>query len=190
MKRRRFITFGLVLAMVLSLGTVVYFAWFLLLHVRYEPVDLPWGRTEMWLDWKSGTDSVQVTASQERLIRVLWRFIRQCKLCSERHAVGVGCDGEVFWEVHYLSKWVEPVHWGPVTYASFEYGGRDFTQFFLFPSWLPIPVLAVFPLVYFAWRFYCRRRPGHCVQCDYDLTGNESGVCPECGTAVYGEYKN
>jgi len=28
------------------------------------------------------------------------------------------------------------------------------------------------------------RRPlaGHCEQCRYDLTGNVSGVCPECGT--------
>jgi hypothetical protein len=24
-------------------------------------------------------------------------------------------------------------------------------------------------------------RPGHCQTCSYDLTGNTSGVCPECG---------
>jgi len=24
----------------------------------------------------------------------------------------------------------------------------------------------------------------HCEICDYNLTGNESGICPECGTAV------
>lgn len=24
--------------------------------------------------------------------------------------------------------------------------------------------------------------PGHCQSCGYDLTGNVSGVCPECGT--------
>lgn len=30
-----------------------------------------------------------------------------------------------------------------------------------------------------------RRRPGEwCVYCNYNLTGNVSGVCPECGTAV------
>ena len=29
-----------------------------------------------------------------------------------------------------------------------------------------------------------RREPGHCQKCDYDLTGNESGVCPECGTPI------
>ena len=26
--------------------------------------------------------------------------------------------------------------------------------------------------------------PGHCQTCGYDLTGNTSGVCPECGTKV------
>lgn len=29
-----------------------------------------------------------------------------------------------------------------------------------------------------------RRRCGHCVQCGYDLAGNCSGRCPECGTRV------
>lgn len=26
--------------------------------------------------------------------------------------------------------------------------------------------------------------PGRCARCDYDLTGDASGVCPECGTEV------
>ncbi len=31
-----------------------------------------------------------------------------------------------------------------------------------------------------------RRRypPGHCVRCGYNLTGNTSGLCPECGTSI------
>jgi len=31
-----------------------------------------------------------------------------------------------------------------------------------------------------------RRRipPGHCQRCSYNLTGNTSGVCPECGTPI------
>ena len=28
-----------------------------------------------------------------------------------------------------------------------------------------------------------RRRRGLCVRCGYDLTGNVSGTCPECGTS-------
>ena len=36
-----------------------------------------------------------------------------------------------------------------------------------------------------------RRRilPGHCQNCGYDLTGNVSGRCPECGTAIEGEHE-
>jgi hypothetical protein len=29
-----------------------------------------------------------------------------------------------------------------------------------------------------------RQRSGLCSRCDYDLTGNVSGVCPECGQAI------
>jgi len=49
--------------------------------------------------------------------------------------------------------------------------------------WL-IFIFALPPLLWF-WRFSRRRkRSGCCTVCDYDLTGNTSGVCPECGTAV------
>jgi hypothetical protein len=53
---------------------------------------------------------------------------------------------------------------------------------YIFPYW-PI-VLAGLPLP--AYRFARRRgrrtRPGHCAVCNYNLTANTSGVCPECGT--------
>jgi hypothetical protein len=29
-----------------------------------------------------------------------------------------------------------------------------------------------------------RYSPGHCQSCDYNLTGNVSGICPECGTPI------
>jgi hypothetical protein len=31
--------------------------------------------------------------------------------------------------------------------------------------------------------------PGHCQKCGYDLTGNVSGRCPECGTPIEREGK-
>jgi len=47
---------------------------------------------------------------------------------------------------------------------------------------------AIYPAIFFI-RTYRRRRVHRqalqpCGQCGYDLQGNESGVCPECGEAV------
>ncbi len=52
------------------------------------------------------------------------------------------------------------------------------------PLWLPFVVLAI-PTAFLFWRDNRRRySPGHCRSCGYNLTGNESGVCPECGLKV------
>ncbi len=50
------------------------------------------------------------------------------------------------------------------------------------PLWCPL-ILVALPTAY----LYNRDRrppPGHCLKCSYDLTGNVSGVCPECGTKL------
>jgi len=50
--------------------------------------------------------------------------------------------------------------------------------------WHLVTIFAVMPA--FCLIQWVRRpaRPGACRACGYDLTGNTSGVCPECGTAV------
>jgi len=48
------------------------------------------------------------------------------------------------------------------------------------PLWMPFVILAI-PTVLLWWRDCRSIPPGHCQQCGYDLTGNVSGVCPECG---------
>jgi len=52
---------------------------------------------------------------------------------------------------------------------------------------LPIWVLLIatlIPVLVAWWRDRGHLKPGHCQNCDYDLTGNVSGVCPECGEAI------
>lgn len=49
------------------------------------------------------------------------------------------------------------------------------------PLWM-IAAVGVALMIYF--RPKRGRTLGHCSRCDYDLTGNESAVCPECGTPV------
>jgi len=71
---------------------------------------------------------------------------------------------------------------------------------FLFFAWalftkshskvIPCPQILSFMLYSIAaWRHWfhpTKRRtpPGHCRNCDYDLTGNVSGICPECGQPI------
>jgi len=51
------------------------------------------------------------------------------------------------------------------------------------PLWMPFLIVAL-PTA-FLWRRGRRRiPPGHCRKCGYNLTGNVSGVCPECGVMV------
>lgn len=53
--------------------------------------------------------------------------------------------------------------------------------------WAPAVLFLTYPAIAFAcgpvrrWR---RRRKGCCVKCGYNLTGNVTGVCSECGEAV------
>ena len=47
------------------------------------------------------------------------------------------------------------------------------------PSWI-----ATIVSFWLSGRFFKRHSPGCCRHCDYDLTGNVSGVCPECGAPI------
>ena len=47
-----------------------------------------------------------------------------------------------------------------------------------------LPPLAAIAAKAIIWRLKQPSAPGHCETCRYDLTGNISGVCPECGTAI------
>ena len=57
-----------------------------------------------------------------------------------------------------------------------------------FPLWAPCLLFAAYPMIALirspARRRQRRRGRGLCIECGYDLTGNMSGVCPECGTKI------
>jgi hypothetical protein len=53
-------------------------------------------------------------------------------------------------------------------------------------AWLPLWPFAFGSVVLaiLSWRLRRPPPPGYCRNCGYDLTGNVSGVCPECGSEV------
>ncbi len=59
------------------------------------------------------------------------------------------------------------------------------TAFFGLVAW-GVVCLVLLPVALCALLWLRRRRfpPGHCQRCGYDLTGNVSGRCPECGAPV------
>lgn len=65
--------------------------------------------------------------------------------------------------------------------------GGDSVRGVQMPMWFLFALFAGYPAIAFIrgplrrWR---RRQRGQCIECAYDLTGNESGTCSECGAAV------
>ena len=54
------------------------------------------------------------------------------------------------------------------------------------PYWATVVATIVMPLrwVTLDWQRRKNLEDQHCSNCGYNLTGNTSGVCPECGTPV------
>jgi hypothetical protein len=65
---------------------------------------------------------------------------------------------------------------------------RRLTVSMLLPTIAFLILPAIWALVFV--RRWWRRRDGVCEKCSYNLTGNTSCVCPECGTAVTGKNAN
>jgi hypothetical protein len=60
-----------------------------------------------------------------------------------------------------------------------RWGSLSF-QFVSISLWIPFLIVAS-PTTILLLRRGRPNPPGHCSTCGYDLTGNTSGVCPECG---------
>lgn len=77
----------------------------------------------------------------------------------------------------FFRRRLQPPAWAKVS-AKIEYGVYC-------SPWLVIGGAAAYPIFAFVHGPVCRfrrRRRGLCVKCGYNLTGNTTGVCPECGT--------
>ena len=85
------------------------------------------------------------------------------------------------WKIEGFDGWYTT--WMPTYRPNFT-GPRSF--FVTMPMWIPTLICqTTCGLVVFQHsRSEQRHKHGRCEQCGYDLTGNESGVCPECGFEI------
>lgn len=58
------------------------------------------------------------------------------------------------------------------------------TAFVLIRAWVIAALLMIYPTCFMLWGRRRKAMMGECKGCNYDLTGNQSGICPECGEAV------
>ena len=89
--------------------------------------------------------------------------------------VGGPRHAEQFWFV--AGVWINTVKWN----SGFRYYDVHF------PLWMPFVLFAAYPTIACIRgpvRRYRRRKRGLCLTCGYNLTGNVSGVCSECGTEI------
>ena len=84
-----------------------------------------------------------------------------------------GTSGIWFWDENFGERFWPWWLWHPTLAIEGPVG------FLAVPIWIPLVLIAI--PSYIAWRV-SRHLPGHCRKCQYDLTGNVSGVCPECGS--------
>ena len=82
-------------------------------------------------------------------------------------------DGFARWVVQRRRQRLSGMRWLPTWYESPR------LMCVIIPLWMPLAAVGVPTAI--LWRRDRRPPKGHCQTCGYDLTGNVSGVCPECG---------
>lgn len=91
------------------------------------------------------------------------------------------------WTMPSVLKWIDYLFWpGKIEqYFRWQLGFSDtfFQILILFVAVTISIVIAQIAFRFLRWRTCYEDRP-RCLSCAYELTGNVSGICPECGTAI------
>jgi hypothetical protein len=90
----------------------------------------------------------------------------------------------IFWIGKISAVWRVAGGYGfnlPIT-VEYTANRGPFARELFIPLWIPFLIIAA-PTGFAIW-WGRRPPPGHCRTCGYDLTGNVSGICPECGKPV------
>jgi hypothetical protein len=81
----------------------------------------------------------------------------------------------------FLDELFRPERLQPL-WPQLEHQGRNFRV--TIPLWMLFVIVALPTAM--SWSRRVRIPPGHCQKCGYNLTGNVTGRCPECGLPAHG----
>lgn len=73
---------------------------------------------------------------------------------------------------------------GPTSAATGTFYSQSMLAAFHLPILAPLLIVSIASVILYVIERRQRPLPGHCPTCRYDLTGNTTGVCPECGGKV------
>jgi len=76
-----------------------------------------------------------------------------------------------------------PLYWWPELNRAVYIQKTHWEWYMRVPIWCFLGITAV-PTIWLWYRDRRRLSPDHCQHCGYNLTGNVSGTCPECGTTI------
>jgi hypothetical protein len=113
-------------------------------------------------------------------------YVKNCSIPNPRHKLSwesgqaggiVGPDWKYLgFQIHW---WEQPAR-GMASYYS--------ERVFVLPYWFLCLLLALYPIWWTKWMAEQLKRKrleaGECLTCGYNLTGNVSGICPECGKPI------
>ncbi len=75
------------------------------------------------------------------------------------------------------------LRWTP--YAKFSSYTDSYS--FIIPLYIPLLIFSLMPAIFILRSTLRQRDRNRCSKCDYNLTGNQSGKCPECGQPIVGQ---
>jgi len=113
---------------------------------------------------------MQVLTPSRRLVVILYKVSEGNPQWNTGQEIGDGGAGFYFRSVKVAFPWQG------------DYLARERYELHL-PPWVAIALLLAYPAIFVPRqaRNLLRRKRGLCVKCGYNLTGNTSGICPECG---------
>ena len=85
------------------------------------------------------------------------------------------------WSIGTYTDGIPRLEWA-VKFESFNLFGKAIHSITI-PLWVPFLLIAV-PTLFLFIRIRRGKSPNRCAKCGYNLTGNVSGVCSECGWRV------